>query len=357
MVNNYFESNIKKRKHTIYTRNGRWIILLIILLICILNIFNEYNRWSAEYPSGKVIQATLLSAIPSILACLIFSIYQVPKLFKNYKYKKFWISLFTLTSILCLMEVGIIYLIYHWKLAALEQYSFFTFLQKAAYNNFGSILGTASYLFFIELLEEINLKKEMVSNAYVEHDSIRKLRGTKVDLPFMTQSLRAIRQGMDQHHHSSEMTLLFADVLRYKLYGYENIYTELDDELKIIRQITTFYNYVISKDEYKAQLEIEGDSTHWQIQKQSLLNLIHPFLSNTTEPLKNLLIYILVDTGNVYVAIEFKNKQTIENTIAIEKAQYNTALLSDTSTFEINNTEDNNTTINVCLTLKKPLNV
>lgn len=357
MVTNYFHNNIQRKKSTIYTRGGRWIFIAFILLICLLSVYGDFIKYTDQsYPKINVLKAAFIVAIPLITCCITFCLYLVPKVFKNANYRKFWIQFILFTTVCIFTEVVLQYLVYHQNWAMQEEHNFIFYFKRAMYNNIGTILGITSVLFFIEMIEEISLKREIVSNAYVRNDSLRKMQGTKMDLPFMTQSLRAIKQSIHNNQDASEMTLLFADVLRYKLYGYEHMYIRLEEEIDIIQQMISFNNYVIKEDHLKTTIDIDGEVGNWYIQKQSLLNLIHPFISNTSQPLKNLLIYILIDAPQVYVAIEFNKSDIIETKIMMEKAQANTRTLVDTSTFEINNSDDNTTTINACLTLKNLLN-
>lgn len=360
MVTAYFERKIKKQNQFIYLKKGRWIGVLFMLGLSILLAEARLHLYAFEIQ--KMFQnwnATLLISLPYFLAYVIMILYLVPYYFKRNKFKQFWIRISLSILIWTLMEFLILQYIAGRGWMPLYESAPLELFFKSFLNQMLNILGLTGILYIYEILEEVYLSKESLLNIQVWKESERQMIGTKTDFPYMLQSLRGINSKLkaegriNETTHASESMLLFADILRYKLYGYDLVFVPVSEEIGVVSNLVRFYNSVLNTDIHSCDLEIVGQPGDWHIEKQLLINMVYPFLKNSEQPFfSNIVCFIEMEGGVLNLTLQ------ADYTIAVEMEQIlsivTASVAKNTNITNFETQDDNNCLIlNICLTLSK----
>lgn len=359
MINKTVRLSFQKENFLIYLKNGRFIFLLFILLSATLYNAIIYNAAGYFESSNNSINTYWFISIFTYFNIIGLALYLVPFYFKNNNFKGFWIR-FILLYILCslgdffwlkwLQQNGIL---------SLTQNGTMQEISKAFFNELNAVLSTTGVLYFLELFEEIELSKATKAHLVFLKATEKKLNRSQSDLPYLQHSLKAILNLAKQKNTTNTLTptsermLWFSDILRYKLYGENDTLVSLQEELNMLQNVVQFYNSVVVSKDQSCDLEIGGKVLDWQIEKQSLIKITYPFLSDfDTEGFANFLIYIELVQGYLEITIQAECENAVYLSTIIDNclqtANQNTALISMN-----NNSHPNHCNLKLCLKLQE----
>lgn len=359
MINKTLYLSFQKENFLIYLKNGRFIFLLFILASATIHNIIIYKAAGYFDDNNISINAYWMVSIFTYINIIGLSLYLVPFYFKNNNFKGFWIR-FLFLYILCslgdffwikwLQQNGILSLTENGRIAELS---------NAFFNELNAVLSTTGVLYFLELFEEIELSKATKAHIGFLKATEKKLNRSQADLPYLQHSLKAILNQAKQENNTntlastSERMLLFSDILRYKLYGENDTLVALQEELNIVQNLIQFYNSVALNKDQSCELEIEGKAFDWQIEKQSLIKIVYPFLSDfDKESFTNFLIYIEIIQDHLEITIQAEcNNAVYLNAVidnCLQAANQTTALFS-----MHNNSHQNQCNLNLCLKLQE----
>lgn len=364
MIKNVFNSQVRRENFFIYLKKGRFI-LLILILISIAFISKSNYQYAGYIPVRPYQPLTIfLITIFDYVISIGLSLFLIPFYFKVNEFRKFWYR-FIILFIFCVLGEFVI-------LKLLQQNHIIESIDQGLWvefffclsNQLNVILLISGILYFFELFEEIDLSKATQSNIKAIKESVRKLQGTQTDLPYLLQSLRGIHKKLSSSNteqkkfiQADESILLFSEILRYKLYGYEEENVPLEEEIKIVKDLVRFYNSVISDKKYYCDIEIFGNIKAWSIEKQQLVKIIYPFLSNSEDPhFFNLLFFMEINNNNIELTIQSESefsvilKQTID--IMVETLDSTKNLIHYSK-----HCEPIQCSFNICLKLQEKSNV
>lgn len=344
----YLEHIIRKERKFIYIKNGRWIFHLLLLFIFFYDLGSHFEKNQIIQPN--IFEQTLLHIIiglPFLCFYILIIIHLIPFYFKREKYKSFWQIFISLLFIIPLLSLSLLFLIdnFFFPVNNLRQYNIFiTYIYIFSFF-IGYILCGSGLLYFMEILEEIKLSKRNVSNIHFTRNAKLQIQNIKTDLPFMLQSIRAIRETLNTEYQDAAHKLLdFSQVLRYKLYGNNLDVVLIKDELEVIKKTLTIANENIN-------LDINGELGEKFILKQALMHCIQPFIPIFTHTNAETNIIILAEKEELLLVIEIFAHFDTEFSIATEKTKlYLNNTFGENATFEI--IKETPTHIQICLPLK-----
>lgn len=360
MVKDHLERQFRRKNLFIYLKKGRWVVLFLMLFSSIALIqfmFLGYGYARKENVNLFVMLSISFFSIINILGLVLFL---VPVYFKNNQFRKFWIRFGILFMSCSIGDLVVIRSLQNLGMLEVLEINILLELSLCIFNQFNILLGVTGILYFFELFEEISLTRETRSNMRVIRESMRRMQGTKTDLPYLLQSLRGVRAklqdqeaGKNTEVAAGDAILLFADILRYKLYGYEHQLVTLSEELQTVRDIIRFYNSVVSERAYYCEYEWMGDDSMWCIEKQQVVKLVYPFLSNSESPLfRDLLIYMEIKDGMLDLTVQCETSSEVYANQAIAKIREEVSDQTDNIIFDFQS-ENQQITLNLCLTLQK----
>lgn len=335
----------------IYTKKGRWVGLIIL---CILELFFQYQLyrvmgfWKPGISTGLPLFAL---SIFGILHILTLTLFLVPYYFKNSRFKKFW-NRMPLLFVTCVTgEFVVLNGLMNFELLHNPEIPVGVLWAICAFSQANALISATGLLYFFEFFEEVDIAKSTRGHLQFMKESIRRMQGTRTDLPYLLQSLRGIRNqfnpGRDDNA-ASDSILLFADILRYKLYGYDQEKVKLSEELNVVRDSIQFYNTVISHDEFRAEIQVLGDVLQHHIEKQLLLRLIYPFLAESEQPkFKDLLFYFEVQPDRIWVTVQYHPVHTVFHEEVEDKIRQVIKDIDELYNFQIIS-EQNQNQITVC---------
>lgn len=357
MVNAYFDKKIKKQNLMIYLKKGRWIVLLITF---IFSLFLVESRLVNDYEIDEMfanIKVSILLCIPYILFYSYFSFVLIPLYFKVGLFRKFWTYL--VSSLLLNAIIELLFQHYFISKGWLPEFEVFTLLHivYTISSQVGTVLGLTGILYFLEIFEQVYLAKESVKHLKVWKESERKLQGTKTDFPYMLQALRGIKAKLiggleiNKQTQASDSMLLFADILRYKLYGYDQLIVPIEEELQIVHNLIKFYNSVLDKESNVCEWELVGDSQELFIEKQLLVNIVYPFIKDSESPnFQNLICFIEIAQNQLNLTIQADYKIQDIAIQVLDKVKEIIKKHGDSIIFDVQ-MEDTFLIMNLCLKL------
>lgn len=318
MVKNYVEHTIRLKRKYIYLEKGRWVYILLFLFIFTLGNSTRYEHFEGDTNKELIENLSLFFTLIGFLSLLF---YAIPVFLKKQRYSAFII--YTIALILCATIVETI--VYYYICGS--NLSLYEITLESFFYNFNIFTNTTSFAFFIETLDEISLIKESKKDFQILKDSERKLAGTHVNLEFMLKNLSAIKENMqknDSNTSFSDQLLQLSDVLRYKLYGYDNEYVPIEDEIDILDKIITQKNLHLELEQVPdINWEYDIKESDLKIQKCALVNIFALlFYTKFNNESGNKTVYLLVENAMVNLFIEMEKLD--ENEISIlEKNIYN----------------------------------
>ncbi len=358
-MNKTLYHSFQKENFLIYLKNGRFIFLLFILLSATIHntiIYKAAGYFNASHISLNTYWVVSIFTYINIIG---LSLYLVPFYFKNNNFTGFWIRLILLYIFCSLGEFFGLKWLQQNGILSLTGNSFFIEISNAFFNELNAVLSTTGVLFFLELFEEIALSKATKAHIGFLEATEKKLNRSEADLPYLQNSLKAILNQAKQEKSAnttvstSDRMLWFSDILRYKLYGENETLVALEDELNITKNLVYFYNSVIQFSTSTCDLEIDGKVMDWKIEKQSLIKIIYPFLSDIEkEAFTNFLIYIEIVQENLEITIQAECKNAVYLNKLIDNCLE--ATNQTTAVFSINNnSQPNQCNLNLCLKLQE----
>jgi hypothetical protein len=251
--------------------------------------------------------------MPFVIFFYIYCLYLIPYCFKRNQFKKFWILLLALLAAFPLIDYGL----QIWALPSLPELaekfanrSTWHSIAKVYIDFITSFVGFTSMLYFMEILEGINIHKETSQHkSQLTATELHRIK-TQMNPDFMVRSLDGIIQLADQRDvHAPDSVIDFSDVLRYRLYRSKERLVPLDEEFSQLNNLFRLHN-AIPGQVASCTLEIEGDSTLALVVPLSLINVVEPLLT-TFEPDASwsLLMYMLIEEKEIQVAVELTTDQ------------------------------------------------
>lgn len=337
----------------IYTKKGRWLgLLLLCAMVPVLQFLMYRAMGYRQLEGGGAYAALIAISIPGIMHILLITLFLVPYYFKQNLYRKFWLRMVLVFVSCILAEFVVLRWLLSYELFQDSGQNGILEISICAFNQLNVVILATGILYFFEFFEEIYLAKSTRGHIEVIHDSIRRMQGTRTDLPYLLQSLRGIRNQLSQSDNADaagDSILLFADILRYKLYGYEQSLVPVSEEFFVLADLVRFYNAVLTDSRFEADVQLIGEAEHLKIEKQLLLRLIHPFLSESENPqFVDLLFFIETDKNNVYLTIQYEPMLVAYHLSVVDKLRQTLNDRSDILNFEIT-TQSPQIQINICL--------
>jgi hypothetical protein len=195
-------------------------------------------------------------------------------------------------------------------------------ITKAYANFITSFVGFTSMLYFMEILEGINIHKETDQHkSQLTATELHRIK-TQMNPDFMVRSLDGIIQLADQQDvHAPGSVIDFSDVLRYRLYRSKEKLVPLEEELTQLNNLFRLHN-AIPNQAASCTLETEGDIALALAVPLSLINIVEPLLT-TFEPGANwsLLMYLLIEEKEIQVAVELTTDRGDAVNVVTERIQ------------------------------------
>lgn len=307
-IHSYIEKELLHKSLGTYFRRGKWILHVLFVLLFLSVFLLKYTKGIKDLQADTVLLALSL-ALPFLVFFYIYCLYLIPYCFKRNRYKRFWLLLLALLVLFPFIDYELQWLALP-KLPKLrenlEGYEPW-FIIGSIYSNFvSSFVGFTSLLYFMELLENVNINKETA--AYRKELASTELHRIKTQMnpEFMTRSLDGIIQLADKADSNAPAAVIdFSDVLRYRLYRSKERLVALEDELAQLHNLFSFHNALPGR-QGTATLEREGGPLEGaQVVPLSLINIAEPLLA-TFRPNSgwSVLMYLLIEDREIQVAIE-----------------------------------------------------
>jgi hypothetical protein len=307
-IHNYIEHRLIRKSLGIYFRRGKWIFHVLFLLIFLAGTTFKFSGSKISEWTVQKVLASIGLLMPFIIFFYFYCLYLIPYCFKRNKFKTFWILLFCLLAVFPIIDYGLRV----WALPLLPdlaekftnqstQHS----IIKAYVDFITSFIGFTSMLYFMEILEGINIHKETSQHkSQLTATELHRIK-TQMNPDFMVRSLDGIIQLADrQDIHAPGSVIDFSDVLRYRLYRSKERLVPLEEELTQLNNLFRLHN-AIPGQAASCTLEVEGNITLATAVPLSLINIVEPLLT-TFEPNANwsLLMYLLIEEREIQVAVE-----------------------------------------------------
>jgi hypothetical protein len=312
-IHNYIEHQLIRKNLGTYFRRGKWIFHVLFLLIFLVGtIFKFSGSKFSEWTLQKAL-ASIGLLVPFVIFFYLYCLYLVPYCFKRNKFKQFWIFLLSSLAAFPIIDYGL----QIWALPLLPKLAekfanqpVWLSIAKAYVNFTTSFVGFTSMLYFMEILEGINIHKETSQHkSQLTATELHRIK-TQMNPDFMVRSLDGIIQLADQQDaHAPDAVIEFSDVLRYRLYRSKERLVPLDEELTQLNNLFKLHNAIPGQNA-SCTLEIEGDTTLASAVPLSLIHIVEPLLT-TFEPGTNwsLLMYMLIEEKEIQVAVELTTDQ------------------------------------------------
>lgn len=312
-IHNYIEHQLIRKSLGTYFRRGKWIFHVLFLLIFLVGTIFKFsgskiNEWTVQ----KVLTAIGL-LMPFLLFFYFYCLYLVPYCFKRNKFKTFWILLLCSLAIFPVIDYGL----QKWALSSLPKLaekfanqSIWGSIIKVYIDFITSFVGFTSMLYFMEILEGINIHKETdLHKSQLTATELHRIK-TQMNPDFMVRSLDGIIQLADQQDVQAPGSVIdFSDVLRYRLYRSKEKLVSLDEELTQLNNLFRLHN-AIPGQAASCTLETEGDATLALVVPLSLINIVEPLLTTFESGAHwSLLMYLLIEEKEIQVAVELATEQ------------------------------------------------
>ncbi|MFA6059378.1 MAG: histidine kinase [Taibaiella sp.] len=312
-IHNYIEHQLIRKSLGTYFRRGKWVFHVLFLLIFMgATIFKFSGSKLTEWTIGQALTSIGL-LMPFVIFFYIYCLYLIPYCFKRNQFKKFWILLLALLAVFPLIDYGL----QIWALPSLPELAekfanqpTWLSIVKAYVNFITSFVGFTSMLYFMEILEGINIHKETSQHkSQLTATELHRIK-TQMNPDFMVRSLDGIIQLADQQDmHAPGSVIDFSDVLRYRLYRSKEKLVPLEEELTQLNNLFRLHN-AIPGQTASCTLETEGDITLAFVVPLSLINIVEPLLTTfESEANWSLLMYLLVEEKEIQVAVELTTDQ------------------------------------------------
>jgi two-component system LytT family sensor kinase len=307
-IHNYIEHQLGRRSLGIYFRKGKWILHLVLLLLFIAAYLVKYTRDDEkQFKPERILWAVSLLA-PFMVFFYFYCLYLIPFCFKRNKFKKFWIVLLLVLATFPLIDYGLQELAMphlpklQSKQVRLPQWFI---IGKTYFNFVTAFIGFTAMLYFMEILEGINIHKETDQNkTMLTATELHRIK-TQMNPDFMVRSLDGIIALADHQDERAPGSVVdFSDVLRYRLYRSKEKLVPLNEELGQLNNLFRLHN-AIPGQSGSCTLEIEGDPELALVVPLSLINVVEPLLTTFEANTDwSLLMYLLLEEREIQVAVE-----------------------------------------------------
>lgn len=345
-------NTIANSQMRIYTKKGRWLGLLALCAAVPLLQYLMYIAMRYWLPESGTYAALAAISLPGIAHILLITLFLVPYYFKQNLYRKFWVRMLLVFVTCSTAEFVVLRWLVSYELLQDSAGMGIWEISICAFNQLNVVILATGLLYFYEFFEEIYLARSTRGHIEVIRDSIRRMQGTRTDLPYLLQSLRGIRNQLNQKEHAEaagDSILLFADILRYKLYGYEQELVTVSEEFSVLSDLVRFYNVVLIDSRFEADVQLTGEAEQVKIEKQLLLRLIYPFISESENPqFMDLLFFIEMSEEEVNLTIQYEPILAAYHLNVVGKLRQTLKDRSDILNFEIT-TQSPQIQINICL--------
>lgn len=306
----YIERQLLYKNLGTYFRRGKWFIhVLLILFFMFVYVIKYTGRGPDKLFTLERILTSISLTLPFIAFFYTYCIYLIPFCFKRNKYKQFWILLGAALVVFPFID----YLLQRWAMhilprleESMNSYTPWFVIARNYFKFITSFVGFSALLYFMELLESVNIDKETAQ--YEQELTATELRRIKTQMnpEFMIRSLDGIIQlAENADSKAPDAVVDFSDVLRYRLYRSKERLVLLSAELAQLENLFAFHN-ALPGQQHTCTLETEGAAgDESQVVPLSLINIAEPLLT-TFRPGTDwsMLMYLLVETDEIQVAVE-----------------------------------------------------
>lgn len=311
-VHHYIEHQLIRKSLGTYFRKGKWIFHLIFLILfsvaSVLKLSGKFQTWTVQ----KVL-LSMLVLFPFILFFYTYCLYLVPYCFKRNRFRQFWITLIILLAVFPIAD----YALQAWLVPYLPelaekhtQQPAWLSITKVYFNFISSFVGFTSMLYFMEILEGINIHKETdLNKSQLTATELHRIK-TQMNPDFMIRSLDGIIRLADLQDKKAPGSVIdFSDVLRYRLYRSKEKLVPLEEELSQLDNLFRLHNAVPRQDG-SCTLDTEGDAGMAFAVPLSLINIVEPLLTTFEQDASwSLLLYLLIEEKEIQVALELTTDQ------------------------------------------------
>lgn len=307
-IHNYIEHQLGRRSLGIYFRKGKWIFHLVFLLLFIAAYIIKYTPGDENQFMSVRMLWSLSLLVPFIVFFYFYCLYLIPFCFKRNKFKKFWALLLLVLTTFPLIDYGLQAMAMQHlpKLEAKQtQYPQWFIIGKTYFNFVSAFVGFTAMLYFMEILEGININKETDQNKnMLAATELHRIK-TQMNPDFMVRSLDGIIELADHLDDLAPGSVIdFSDVLRYRLYRSKEKLVPLNEEVGQLNNLFRLHN-AIPGQSGSCTLEIEGDPELALVVPLSLINIVEPLLTTFEANTDwSLLMYLLLEEREIQVAIE-----------------------------------------------------
>lgn len=312
-IHNYIEHQLIRKNIGTYFRNGKWILHVLVVLVFMVAFVLRFSGKLSEWSVKKVL-VSISTLIPFLVFFYTYCLYLIPFYFKRNKFKRFWIILLTLLAIFPILDYALLLRtspILPELAEDFQNQSTMMSIAKAYFNFVTSFIGFTSMLYFMEILEGINIHKETdVHKSQLDATELHRIK-TQMNPDFMVRSLDGIIQLADtQNPLAPDSVIDFSDVLRYRLYRSKEKVVPIEEELLQLHNLFRLHNAIPGQGA-SCILEVDGNREPAMIVPLSLINIVEPLLATfDAEARWSLLMYLLIEDKEIQVAIELTTDQS-----------------------------------------------
>lgn len=310
----YIQQELDKKNKNIYFKKYRWILHVIYWAFVFYRgqtSLPEFD-WSLNY----FLFAFLITNIGVALFYYFYCLYLVPNYFKRNQFVKFW--LYLIVSLFVISIVDFLWNAYGSQFYPkgfndMYNFNFKDYFQLITQGYLINFLLFSALLYLIEVSEGIHTWKQIKNTQTDLSQTEKLLSNTQLSPNFIMESLDNIIKLIENNNdNAGDSTLLFSEILRYKLYKSDAKKVPIQEEITQLENIFSLHKI---KHQTYLLLETQLDASITQISPLLIINIIEPFLETfEINSIWSMESIVFLEQSELNISIDIQTSQDDFNT-------------------------------------------